>query len=85
MMPNALPPWYTVCQQAQSWIAAGVFEDMVHDLRVLLRLAKGKKEQPSAAIIDGHTSNPRPKAANEQATAGTNARKEAKSILKSMG
>ena len=25
------------------WIAAGVFEDMVHDLRVLIRLAKGKK------------------------------------------
>jgi transposase len=55
MMPNDLPPWYTVYQQAQRWIAAGVFEDMVHDLRVLLRLAKGKKEQPSAAIFDGRT------------------------------
>lgn len=28
---------------------------MVHDLRALLRLAKGKKEQPSAAIFDGRT------------------------------
>src|ERR671923_158177 len=55
MMPNDLPPWYTVYQQAQRWIAAGVFEDMVHDLRVLLRLAKGKKEQPSAAIFDART------------------------------
>lgn len=55
MMPNDLPPWYTVYQQAQRWITAGVFEDMVHDLRALLRLAKGRKEQPSAAIFDGRT------------------------------
>jgi transposase len=55
MMPNDLPPWYTVYQQAQRWIAASVFESMVHDLRALLRLAKGKKEQPTAAIFDGRT------------------------------
>lgn len=55
MLPNDLPPWYTVYQQAQRWIAAGVFEDIVHDLRALLRLAKGKKEQPSAVILDGRT------------------------------
>ena len=55
MMPHNLPPWYTVYQQTQRWIAAGVFEDMVHDLRALVRLAKGKKEQPTAAILDGRT------------------------------
>src|SRR5712691_1768501 len=55
LMPNDLPPWYTVYQQAQRWLVAGVFEEMVHDLRALLRLAKGKHEQPSAAILDGRT------------------------------
>ena len=55
MLPNDLPPWYTVYQQAQRWIVAGVFEDRVHDLRALLRLAKGRKEQPSAVIFDGRT------------------------------
>jgi transposase len=55
MMPNDLPPWYSVYQQAQRWMTAGVFEDMVHDLRALLRLAKGKQEQPSAVIFDGRT------------------------------
>jgi transposase len=55
MMPNNLPPWYTVYQQAQRWIGSGVFEDMVHDLRALIRLAKGKEEQPTAAIFDGRT------------------------------
>ncbi len=55
MMPNDLPPWYTVYQQTQRWIAAGVFEAMVHDLRAVLRLAKGRNEQPSAAIFDSRT------------------------------
>jgi transposase len=55
MMPNDLPPWYTVYQQTQRWINAGVFEDMVHDLRALLRLAKGRREQPTAAIFDSRT------------------------------
>ena len=55
MMPNDLPPWYTVYQQTQRWLVAGVFEAMVHDLRVLLRRAAGRVEQPSAAIFDGRT------------------------------
>lgn len=55
MMPHDLPSWYTVHQQGQRWINAGVFEDMIHDLRALLRLVKGKKEQPTAAIFDGRT------------------------------
>ena len=53
MMPHDLPPWHVVYQQTQRWFRAGVFADMVHDLRALLRLAKGKQEQPTAAIFDG--------------------------------
>jgi transposase len=55
LMPNDLPPWYTVYQQTQRWLAAGVFEDLVHDLRRLLRVAQGKAPEPSAAILDGRT------------------------------
>ena len=55
MMPHDLPPWHTVYQQAQRWFKADVFEEMIHDLRALLRLAKGKHEQPTAAIFDGRT------------------------------
>ena len=54
-MPNDLPPWSTVYQQAQRWIKAGVFADMVHDLRALLRELAGRQPQPSAAIFDGRT------------------------------
>ena len=55
LMPHDLPPWSVVYQQSHRWIAAGVFETIVHDLRALLRLAKGRSEQPSAAIFDGRT------------------------------
>jgi transposase len=55
MMPNDLPPWHTVYQQTQRWLKAGVFETMVHDLRALLRLAQGRKADPSAAILDSRT------------------------------
>jgi transposase len=55
MIPNDLPPWYTVHQQAQRWIKAGCFEAMAHDLREVLRLAAQKQAQPSAVILDGGT------------------------------
>jgi transposase len=54
-MPHDLPPWYTVYQQTQRWIEAGVFEAIVHDLRMLLREIEGRNPQPSAAILDGRT------------------------------
>jgi transposase len=54
-LPNDLPPWYTVYQQAQRWFAAGCFEDLVADVRTLLRLAQGRQEQPTAAILDART------------------------------
>lgn len=55
MMPNDLPPWHVVYEQTQRWIAAGVFEAIVHDLRAILRLAEGRQAQPSAVILDSRT------------------------------
>jgi transposase len=54
-MPNDLPPWAAVYQQAQRWMAAGCFEALAHDLRAVLRLAAGRNEEPSAAIFDSRT------------------------------
>lgn len=55
MMPHDLPPWYTVYQQTQRWIKAGVFESIVDDLRALLRVASGRNPAPTAAILDSRT------------------------------
>jgi transposase len=55
MIPNDLPPWPAVHQQAQRWIAAGCFEALAQDLRKLLRLLADKTAQPTAVILDGRT------------------------------
>jgi transposase len=55
MMPHDLPPYHTVYQQMKRWERAGVFEALVADLRALIRLGEGKREQPTAAIIDSRT------------------------------
>ncbi len=78
MMPNALPPWFTVHQQAQRWLKAGVFEAMVHDLRVLLRLAQGRNEQPSAAIFDSWTMQSSPESGKRAGYDGAKRRRGSK-------
>lgn len=55
MLPNDLPPWESIYQQAQRWIKAGCFEAMAHDLRMLLRVCLDKKEHPTSVILDGRT------------------------------
>ncbi len=54
-MPNDLPPRHAVHQQARRWLAAGCFEVLAQDLRAVLRLAAGRQEEPTAAIIDSRT------------------------------
>lgn len=55
LMPNDLPPWEMVYQQTRRWLRAGVFEQMVDDLRMVLRLAEGREAQPTAVIFDSRT------------------------------
>src|SRR5438128_11856365 len=55
MIPNDLPPWSSVHQQAQRWIKAGCFEAMAHDLRKVLRLLAQRPEEPTAVIVDGRS------------------------------
>jgi transposase len=54
-MPNDLPPWQVVYQQTRRWMKAGVFEQMVADLRMLMREIEGRNPQPRAAILDSRT------------------------------
>ncbi|QEL17501.1 IS5 family transposase [Limnoglobus roseus] len=54
-LSHDFPPASAVYQQARRWVAAGVFEDIAHDLRVILRLVGEREAQPTAAILDGRT------------------------------
>lgn len=81
MMPNDLPPWHVVYQQTQRWIKASVFEMLVHDLRVLLRVAAGRKEEPSAAIFDSRTLQSSPESGERAAYDGAKRRKGSKTHM----
>jgi transposase len=78
MMPNDLPPWHAVYQQTQRWLKAGVFEAMVHDLRAILRLAAGRNEQPSAAILDARTLQSTPESGGRAGYDGAKRRRGSK-------
>ena len=55
MLPHDLPAWTVAYQQVRRWMQAGVFEQIAHDLRVILRIVDERDAQPSAAILDGRT------------------------------
>ena len=55
MLPTNFPPWEAVYQQTRRWIAAGVFEELTHDLRELLRWSEGRDPAPSAVVLDSTT------------------------------
>ncbi len=47
-MPNDL-------QQSRRWMEAGCFEVLASDLRAVLRMASGRKVEPTATILDSRT------------------------------
>src|SRR4026208_1793506 len=46
--PPGCPPWAAVYQQARRWVAAGVFEDIAHGLRMILRMVDEREGQPTS-------------------------------------
>lgn len=84
-MPHDLPPWATeharegaVYQQMQRWLAAGCFDVLADDLRAVLRLAAGRAEEPSAAILDSRTLRSSPESGTRAAYDGAKRKKGSK-------
>ena len=55
MMPDDLPPWNVIYRQMRRWMDAECFQNMVEDLRMLLREFAGRAAQPTAVVIDSRT------------------------------
>jgi len=55
MLPHDLPPWGTVHYYYRRWRLDGTWERIVDALRGRLRRADGRKESPSAAIVDSQS------------------------------
>jgi transposase len=71
MLPHDWPDWTIAYQQARRWMQAGVFEQIAHDLRVILRLVNERDPQPSAAILDGRTLQSTPESGDRAGYDGT--------------
>jgi transposase len=78
MMPNDLPPWAAVYQQAQRWIAAGVFDSITQDLRRILRTLEGRHEEPTAAVFDSRTLQSTPESGHRGGYDGAKRKKGSK-------
>ena len=78
MLPHDLPPWPVVYQQYRRWLAAGCFESIVEDLRLLLRLSAKRGGQPTAAILDSRTLQSTPESGGRAGYDGHKRRKGSK-------
>src|SRR5215217_1783610 len=77
-MPHDLPPWEAVYQQTRRWLEAGVFEAMVRDLRILLRLSEGRASNLTAAILDSRTLRSTPESGTRASYDGAKRKKGTK-------
>jgi transposase len=77
-LPHDFPPASAVYQQARRWIAAGVFEAIVHDLRMILRLVDGREAQPTGTILDARTLQSTPESGGRAGFDGAKKKKGSK-------
>jgi transposase len=78
MLPHDFPRWELVYQQYRRWLAAGCFEAIVHDLRLLVRLTAKRRGQPTAAILDSRTLQSTPESGGRAGYDGAKRRKGSK-------
>lgn len=77
-LPHDFPPPRIVQEQAQRWFAAGVFEAMAHDLRLLSRVQQQRHGDPSVVIIDSRTLQSTPESGHRAGYDGAKKRKGTK-------
>ncbi len=77
-LPHDLPPWTAVYQQARRWMQAGVFEQIAHDLRAIVRFLAERDPEPTATIFDGRTLQSTPESGERAGYDGAKKKKGSK-------
>lgn len=77
-LPSDFPPHDVVYQQTARWVRAGVFEEMAHDLRKVLRLLDQREPEPSAAVLDARVIQSTPESGGRSGYDGHKRRKGSK-------
>lgn len=55
LVPHDFPPWWTLYYYFRVWKLLGAWERINDEIRKLLRVANGRREDPSAGIIDSQS------------------------------
>jgi transposase len=86
-LPNEYPPPDIVRAQMKRWIDRGCFENIVHDIRELLRIEAGREVQPSASVIDSRFAISTPESGSRAAYNGQKAKSGSKvhQVVDTMG
>src|SRR6516165_10108903 len=77
-LPHDFPPWTAVYQQARHWMHAGVFEQIAHDLRAIVRFLDEREPEPTATIFDGRTIQSTPESGDRAGYDGAKTKKGSK-------
>jgi transposase len=77
-LPHDLPRWTAVYQQARRWLQAGVFEQIAHDLRAIVRFLAERSPEPTATIFDGRTLQSTPESGERAGYDGAKKKKGSK-------
>jgi len=55
LLPHDFPPWASVFQRFRIWSREGVLDTIHERLRSMVRVAAGRSDEPSAAILDSQS------------------------------
>jgi len=74
LLPREFPPWPTVYAYFRRWQADGAWERMAGALRRDLRVALGRRPEPSGAVLDSQTARTTEKGGRGATTAASGSR-----------
>jgi transposase len=77
-LPHDFPSWTAVYQQARRWMHAGVFEQVAHDLRAIVRFLDNREPELTATIFDGRTIQSTPESGERAGCDGAKKKKGSK-------
>ena len=74
LLPREVPPWQTASADFRRWQADGTWERAAGALRRDLRVAPGRRPEPSAAVLDSQTVKTTEKGGRGATTAASGSR-----------
>ena len=70
MLPKEFPPWQNVYRSFRRWSEQGKFEQMHDRLRAMWREREGRRDEPTAAVLDAQSTRSSPQGGERGYDAG---------------